>query len=381
MTIYLYLISIITVIFFAGTIVGLLSNITPKKLFFIVSSIIVLVSLILLAYSTYAAPIDDLSRYYADLDSMKAHGSYVSIYKNTPVINYLFYLVAISGFNGLLPATVIAIIFAIIFSVTYNYTFKNKATIYMISLYYMVVLSMAPLRYTISGIRNTLAFSILFLGIYIFYKSDIKNKYVKWGLGVFCYIVAAMIHTSTYIVLAILIISSIKYLYKFRYLMLVFVAGLQPVLFLLSKTGNPMINHFYYKLMINIGSKTILLKIQIIYFILLLIFLYMVNVVKKHNKDDNYKKYKGYYVLFEYLILATIGSAYVPTIFSRMCIIISMLALPVIVQYTREIPIYKIKWLKLNLKINKTIILYFILCMGMYLFEAYDAYLNWSLVR
>ncbi|MGL4990801.1 MAG: EpsG family protein [Sarcina sp.] len=360
----------LVILFFCFVVAGVFFKYKPSKPVFIVTSIIALIAITAIAYYTNPLPRDDLYRYFKDIDDMRNGGWYyathLAIYRATPVINMIFYIVSLTNTNSLLTVISTFVIFAIIFKVTYDFVYKKNISIQMISLYYLVFLSMMPLRYAISGVRNQMAFAILFYGIY---RSRILKK--TGIINIIIYLVAASIHTSSWIIIILLIATRFKFIDKIKYFMLAGIILIGPILEILSKTGISVLVTFYEKFEVYSGAHTANIKLMSAYFIILIILFYMNSRVKRTNEENAYKEYSSYFRLYELLMLLAIASITIPTLFTRICIIIGMMSLPTIVAFFR-----------ININREKFLIFYiFVICnLGVFAFQAYDALNNWRFI-
>lgn len=123
-----------------------------------------ILSLSIIAFFTKPYKDDDLTFYYQLLQEMRQNGLRwtltESIYASDVVVNLYFYLIAWTGVFQLLPALSIAIIYSLLFASLYQIQNRYKTSPYSLLFFLIVHFSFLFFRWTLSGIRNYLAFAL-----------------------------------------------------------------------------------------------------------------------------------------------------------------------------------------------------------------------------
>ncbi len=226
--------------------------ITPRK-FSWLPFIIITVLFAVLAYNMTPYATDDLSRYYRELNNMRAGGldELESAFKddiyewNTyRVAAYYFYFISRLPNNNWLQTVTIFIVYGLMFLVIYKASRHFKVdklntflgTLFFISTYWYYDVA--------SGVRNGLAFTITFACAY-FHLVERKNI-------IFCYIgyiIAIFMHATGFVPVALVIIAEITLNTSgkfFNFLLLFGIVGGGAILkFLAEKTDNSFIQSIY----------------------------------------------------------------------------------------------------------------------------------------
>lgn len=258
----------------------------------------------------------DLNRYYSLMESIKYYDLDMIfeniIFKPEPLINFLFYMVSLTGIKQLLPMIVIFIGYFILIYMIWDYCQINKIRPLYSLIITLSLLCIINYIYFVSGIRNLLAFIMLSYAIYLDFiklKKGIKYKIL--------YLIPILIHNSCIVVLIIRacfeILNKIRSKYKY-FLVLLWPIYFKFVLLVFSLFSNvPAIGHLisksedYLSNNITINDITVNLLFKLIIFFITMIILF-ISSIKKENKN---KKLYEFLKLYSMFLLGTIQFKYV----------------------------------------------------------------------
>lgn len=326
-------------------------------------------SLGVIAYGTFPNEGTDLSRYYVELDIMRQFGlDYVynsSLYKDTFIINMIFYLISLTNNNNLLPFISTVIIFLFFFHVIIQEQKKFNINSTVVSLFILSFIAVIFLRPLLTGVRQHLALTIL---LFAFYRELIQNK--KNISTLLIYIIPTLIHVQTVPILIVRLLFLFKgKIYKLRYL-LPFWSLLIPVFSFVSQKNN-YLSYSYEKLLGYQENEypDIRLYITVIVFFGLLFFL--ASTVSKEKAilcSLNLEKYMKFYNL---LLLFTVGCFPIPHLFARMIGFSTYMSLPILFVFFQV----------LNRRYKSMIsFLFLFIIVGLLAYQMVDAHVSWRLV-
>ena len=137
----------------------------------------------------------DLFRIYEILDVWK-HSSITIILdhmknNSTPVADFLYFAIAKTGINPLLPAFSCLIFYSCSFFILYDSSRRFELTNYQVSLVYLFFMSTGRFIEVVSGIRTMLAFALIALCVY--QEMVCKRRSIWFYLF---YLLAALIHSA-----------------------------------------------------------------------------------------------------------------------------------------------------------------------------------------
>lgn len=184
----------------------------------------------LLSFSVIAFNIEppfewDLYKHYQVLEKIRTGGvSYLtnySPYKELYVINYFYYLISLTNYNGLLPFFTV-LICGIIFIIIYkNLVFNNKNLSNFVKIFIILIyLALFNIVLAVSGIRTNLSVSICALGFFLEYLN--KRNFI---VSLLLYIISLFIHPVSVIFIIsrlLVMLNGDKYFIIFAFISLFF---------------------------------------------------------------------------------------------------------------------------------------------------------------
>lgn len=312
-----------------------------------------ILGLMIIAYSTLVFFIIgregwDLNVYYSVIESMREDGfnavqsSGGIDFFDLPFVKILFYLISKLPYNNFLQLISVTIDYVIFFVILKMVIRKREVPFRSIALFIIVHFAMSSFAYTISGIRNTMAFSVVSFAI-------IRDLYYKKHdlLTILLYIIPFGIHPA--VVIVILLRSFLFIFKKWPFLqwgLLLWVLGLKVVIKIV-KTSDKLLflemliskAEYYLDLgFINLFSnfKYELLRIIVVVCLWIL-------VMKCLKRTDLSKPQKHILWFIKISCLLTIGSIPVYVIFDRLCIFIGWIAFYPFTLNTEKFGIWRIK--------------------------------------
>lgn len=334
-----------------------------------IGGIIFAVSLSVIAYCTEPVYTDDLYRHFQEITMMKNGGLYYlenqAIYKDNFIINYFFYFISLIGNERLLPFFSIVLTYIIFFYIIYDFCKKEKVKIDILAIYIFMHFALCFLRYSISGVRNYLAFSIIALAIY---REIVKNN--KNIITYMLYIIPVFIHSSSLIFILLRVTYKLFSKVKIKYLM-IFWTYLCPIIIeILVNTSLSILQDAGIRLKYYMNISNVDIRIMGIFLIVMIQMEALIRIISKRGYVEQHKYLKQYIQLLEIILLFTIGSIGIPQIFIRMCRGISFIMLPLIfLAFTYFTKNKKNYWYI----INGCIIL------GLFTYQAIDAINYWTI--
>lgn len=363
----------IAVVYIICMIIFIIANIFKKiqidqKKLYIIWGIFAL-ALAIVAYCTEPSREDDLFRHYQEMERMRLGGiDYLkdpnqAVYKSYFIINYLFYGIALIGNNRLLPFIIVLITYSLIFYVSLQMVKKYKINYSILSIGIILLFAILPFRIVVSGLRNWLAFSIVFFAIY---RDFIEEK--KDVATFLMYILPIFIHSSVIIIIGIRILSIEKLKrYKLHYVVIFWSLLAGVISQILSNIPVMLLNDFGRRLSVYVNGKIFDKRIFIIQ-IIFLICIYLINrIAIKKNLTNEYNLSK-YIDFIQYLIVFSLGAILVPELLRRMSYFLAYLLIPSIFL------LFKIE----NKKFKYSIISIFsIMILGLLAHQVWDCILWW----
>ena len=326
----------------------------------IIFSIIAVVSLGLLAYSSYFSSGSDIHRYYQMLAEFKgkdfAYAQRNGIYKNSFVTNLLFWLIAQTGKYQLLPmistATVVACLCYIVLKENKLKTLKTS----VVCVFFVHVLAITGIQNVISGVRQYLMVAIFSLAIYRDYRLGKRNL-----LTILLYLIACMIHLSALFFVLIRLCAVVKGKLKFLYL---FWALLIPFAEMI-----PEMNEIVEEALFKLGSyqeiADVDIRLYIVQIIMLVVIAWKYLIVINKTEKSPYLNFMGVFILFNF------GSIAIMHLFIRQVATLSFLCLPLFSDFNA-----------VATKNQRKIGLWFgaFLCLGLLAYQAVFAVNYWEFI-
>ena len=277
-----------------------------------------ILSLSIIAFFTKPYVEDDLVFYFQLLRDMRQNGLRwtltESIYASDIVINLYFYLIAQTGVYQLLPALSVAIIYSLLFASLYQVQSRYKTSLYPLLFFLAVHFSFLFFRWTLSGIRNYIAFSLF---AYAVIREFVLKKQgpLNWVL----YLTATFTHFSLAFFLLIRVLCS-RFLYgyvrRWKYVLVGWglVCGLAARVLTLVPIG--FIQKIASKIQVYFLYMDFDMRKVVLRFLLFVMLLFMYSMVHKYNRQAIDDK-KRYYAFLEITMLLILGAVFIPLLFDR----------------------------------------------------------------
>ena len=277
-----------------------------------------ILSLSIIAFFTKPYKDDDLTFYYQLLQEMRQNGLRwtltESIYASDVVVNLYFYLIAWTGVFQLLPALSIAIIYSLLFASLYQIQNRYKTSPYSLLFFLIVHFSFLFFRWTLSGIRNYLAFALFAYAIIREFALK-KQGPLNWVL----YLTATFTHFSLAFFLLIRVLCSRRlygYVRRWKYVLVGWrlISGLAARLLTLVPIG--IVQKIGAKIQVYFLYMEFDMRKVVLRFLLFALMLFMYGMVHKHNRQAIADKQR-YYAFLEISMLLILGSVFIPLLFDR----------------------------------------------------------------
>lgn len=305
----------------------------PKTPLYALTAVFIL-ALSVIAFFTKPYEGDDLTFYYELLGDMRQNGLMWtlkdSIYASDVVINLYYYLIARTGVFQLLPAVSVAIIYTLFFSMLYQIQDRYQTPSYSLLFFFFVHFSFLFFRWTLSGIRNYLAFALF---AYALMREFVLHK--RGPLNWVLYLMATFTHFSLafFLVIRLLCIRPIyDFLRRFKYVLagwgilsgvLARLLVLVPI-GIIQKIGSKITDYFLF---MQFDMRKVLLR-----FVLFLVLLLMYGLLHKYHKSAMAGK-ERYYQFLEIAMLLILGSIFIPLLFDRCVGFLLFMAYPLFADY------------------------------------------------
>lgn len=367
--IILFLISIIYIIMLAILLlIGLINNVKVTKNQLNIIIVFAIISLSIVAFCSYPNQGTDLSRYYTELTNMRNHGlEYVfneSLYHETYLANLLFYIVSLTGINGLLPAISTALTLLCFLYVLKKEIFIFKPSSKIVVLYILSFISIVVLRALLTGVRQHWGWSFILLAIYFDFLSTPQRK----KTSILFYLSSIFIHVGTLPIILVRIFYALTRKYKkAKYLIVLwplFIASFENI----SKLLGGIFEYAYEKLFIYVDIEYTDMRLYVIRIIFYLIIVFCAFFIYKTNPTSMNLKTKNYLNFSLYILIFGLASFNISHMFSRFITFSSYLAFPIFVLFFNNI----------NKKIRSIFFIIFIFIItGLLLYQIVDFRASW----
>lgn len=300
--------------------------ILPRKLSWM-SFVLVTVLLAVLAYHLEPNNTDDLSRYFSQIDQIREQGyDFVrSCIENKTfewnvfrVNAYYFYLISLLPNNYYLAAITLFIVYGLMFLIIYKASVRfnvNKTYTFFASMFF---LSTYWFYDTASGIRNGLAFAIIFA---CSYYHLVERKRI--ALSIIGYLLAIFLHSTGIILVSFILLTIItlnndgKY---FNYI-LVFMLAIGSFIFdyLKSNTNSAYVGSISDRIKSNevgekINSYTNFTVNIVTFAVVALLLIYVSYFITRYDLDFEMKRF---YKFTTFIAYSTLGTIYSSLLFMR----------------------------------------------------------------
>lgn len=283
-----------------------------------------------LAFSLNPSESWDLYRHYEVLAVMENESFINNLlyaeYFNLPVINILYYLVALTGVPNLLPAVTVMICYSSLGFIILNYIRQTGADSRFVASAVIFNLLLCPFIHMASGIRNVLAYSLCAAAFY----NELYNKkaFSSWII----YFLALFIHPSVILILALRVMlpffKSCKWL---SVILLGWSLALDLIVKILFNIPIKFLQDIAWKIedyLVNrpfSGFKILAVKI---FFLVTVVIL--AEYCKRTAVREPDKKIRGCIDAFELMVFFIVGSLRIPFIADRLCYFIAFFGITVL---------------------------------------------------
>ena len=292
---------------------------------FLVGSVFV-ICMVLIAYSSWLGTGSDISRYYVMLDGLEgksfAWAMKNGTYKNTILTNVLFWLIAQTGNNHLLPAvSTLLILINIIYFIrleTKRDTLEPSTQMTYVILY----LAVASFAAVMTGVRQDWMISVFAIALH----RDVVQK--KRGIiTILLYAAACMIHSSALMLIAVRLASLVRGWFRFIFLgwsLLIPYAERFTKLEGLFGEAAEKLNQ--YQIIEGLDIRYTVARTVVL--VLLLIALY---ILKKKDKANRY------YAFMEMLMIFAVSAVGVQHVYARLLTAAGVLSLPLLSDFKKRV--------------------------------------------
>lgn len=290
----------------------------------------------------------DLNVYYSVIDKMRVNGinaiqSVGTIdFFDLPIIKGMFYLISKLPYNNFLQMIAVFIDYTFLILTIKAILGKRERRFRVFATFFFVHFAMSSFPSTISGVRNTMAFSILFLAVVRDILQDKKNI-----LTLLLYIIPLGIHTSTVIVIILRLICLIlSKKPRLQYFLLVWTFVLRAATSMLGPVNkglflNTLFDKADYYMNLGIANLFSNFKYELFRIIIILLLSYITKKCIGAIKEDNRQKTILQFVRITCFM--ALGSLQVYEIFNRLCIFIGWISFLPISFYVGKTDIWNIK--------------------------------------
>lgn len=320
---------------------GVMYSNSKQKIYLLV--IIIFIASICFNVVPHSNKLVDLYRHYDLMDNI---GQYslpelftnkvitTNVIYDSPLSFLTMYLIAITQKFGFLPFLSILITYSLFFNIILDFSKQNHISKNVVTFAYLFVISIYPFLAILSGIRNNIAIALFChatFKILICNKNNSKYYFMLFG--------SALIHNSLIIPIALFILNKCnkkKIRFGIRTICLIwaiFIPFLKKVFI--------MINNNYFKSLSNkLGTLINTMNaegVQWYYLVISIIIFGFFLWFYKVNYKEEYFKYKEYSNLVQLVLLFTIGSIFNTTLLTRMFYLLTILIIPLLMQFMKKI--------------------------------------------
>lgn len=361
------------VLFFGTLLIGIPIKLGYQKhyIYFFLSFAI---TFAVIAFFITGKPGWDLNIHYKVIDMFRSgelpNGKSNNLeYYQLPVIKLLFYIVAQLPVNNYLQSIVIVITYSILAFIISFFAKQLKIESQHLGIFLLVHFALCSFSYTISGIRNVMAFAFVSAAL-------IRDLWCgRHGiLTLLIYVVALCIHPACLLVIMLRIASAIFSRMRALKYILLFWTGLTVLILKLGEYLSfiPFIDMLCRKLEMysQYGFVGFFSNIKYNFFRVFILFLLLslANKVARFHKEG--KNQDRYIKFWQNLLYFTLGSLPIYHIFDRFLILAAWTGLPIIFYYHPTITAYRIPK-KYILLVLPSILLICMNFYGLYIFSEF----------
>lgn len=297
-------------------------NIKKLRIFSMVGSVLVIVSAMFMAYSTYYGTGSDLHRYYEMLETFNGksfdYAQKYGTYKNTILANAFFWVIAQTGDYKLLPFITIGVTISIIIYIIRKEIQVRNTNVNVGCLFFLLVIAVTGIQAFISGIRQHLAVAIFALATYRDMRLGKKDLFTF-----LLYIVTCMVHLVAVFFVVIRLCSLIKSNIKYVFLLWgLFIPLLETI-----TSSSKYIEEAIFKLLEYQTIDDVDYRFIVVQACVLLLTTFKLLYVKKRGVKNEYLN------LLEVFIIFSFGSLPIVHLFSRQVQATIFLSLPLLSEF------------------------------------------------
>lgn len=301
------------------------------EVFFRFLNIFFVLGLGIIAYNFIPEPQMDLTRYIDIIRSMRGMtwetAQEYGEYGNTFLANFLFFVTAKYGLINWLPVISTSITYGVILLLSGLFRGKEKVKSFIYAYYIIALLGALSIVGVISGIRQPVAWSILFIAV----SYELLSKQSKWYTSVILYLIPVSIHLSVIPIVLIkfasLFIKNVNILKYFLVLWPLSIGILENYTGQLPTILSLSINRLVYYLEGFSIASTVLTPKYFIVLVSYIIFMVIHYELFVHSNGDELKNNK-FFLFYELLLYFGISSLFIPTLFTRMFDFFMIISLP-----------------------------------------------------
>lgn len=290
-----------------------------------VLTIIFVVCMMLIAYSSWLGKGADLSRYYNILGTMRgkslAWAMENSVYKNTVVVNTFMWLIAQTGINQLLPALSTGIILVNIIYFIRLETKRDALEPNTQLTYWMVYFAIATFSAIMTGVRQNWMISLFAIAMH---RDVIQKK--RGVVTIVMYIAACLIHNSALMLVAVRLASLVKGWFRYIFLgwgfLIPYAERFTELEGIFGEAAEKLNN---YQGVEDFDIRLLIAKSVVL--IGLFIALCLLRSKEKNNR---------YYEFMEMLVIFTASAIGVQHVYSRLINAVAVCSLPLLADFKRR---------------------------------------------
>lgn len=290
-------------------------------------SIIIILSLSTIAFMLNPSKSNDLYRHFEMIDIFRNTNFEANDELNEVFgAKILFYIVSFFPSNHLLPVISVLITYGILFYMIKDFVKNKNVSTRCVAISVFLGIAICDYVSVVSGIRNAIAFAFIGLALYKDLIKEERGIKIIWP-----YIVAVLIHPSSWIVIVVRLILNLRSSEKIKYFLLFWSAFVDLIIEVLFKVSP----YIATKLQLYFTEDFLSDFRIVIVKLILIIFIYVITMILNKNKNVEYKKYINFLQLY---ICSIIGSLFVSTvIFGRLFLLLAFLMIPLIYLIEKDI--------------------------------------------